>query len=739
MNKKRSKLFYFFLFSFLITIVLMALVLIYIDLNLNKEIDLNIVRAGSSSITKVFYYNKDEFGNITGEPIELKEEQIFLDKNEWCSYYDMPKNLINAFVAIEDHRFFEHNGVDWLRSGKAALTYILNMGKSEFGGSTITQQLVKNITGDNKRTPKRKIEEILRSLYIEKNIGKIQILELYLNIVYLSENCYGVNSASEIYFDKKPNELSLAECATLASIVKSPSKFDPYINIDNNKSRRNIVLAKMLEHNMITNDEYYDAINEEIVINPKIENEKRSGVFSWYTEALIDDLVRDLMKKYNLSREGALMVIYKGGLNIYSPIDPELQKHAEKVFENYKAYINSQNGAYPNASCVIMDPYSSDVIAIIGGVGSKKENRILNRATKTLRPLGSVIKPLSVYAPAIEKGYLSYSTVFDDVPMSTNDEIWPKNSPDVYHGLVDLDYSISHSLNTVSIQSLRLLGVKNSYEFLTNELDFRLSQNDKNEAPLGLGQLTNGESLINVTRAYTMFQNRGFIGNSRTYYKVTDNYGNVILENKKEYKKVISDDTSSLMNHLLSGVTRYGTAKYSLLKDVINFAGKTGTSGNSYDKWFVGYTPYYVCGVWVGFDTPTTITQGGKSPAVNLFDALMLDAHKEKNKNFNLYTSNNIVEVEYCTDSGCLPLEECRLDPRLNRIKKGYFIKGSEPKEICKLHKSVYIDSQSGMIANNDTSYLLKRKIALLDFTRENKFDNIEILDEKYTIENRSW
>ena len=326
MNKKRSKLFNIFLFSFLTAIALMVSIVIYIDLNLNKEIDLNIVRAGSSSITKIFYYNRDEYGNITGEPVELKEEQIFLDKSEWCSYYDMPKNLINAFIAIEDHRFFEHNGVDWLRSGKAALTYVFNMGKSEFGGSTITQQLVKNITGDNKRTPKRKIEEILRSLYIEKNIGKTEILELYLNIVYLSENCYGVNSASEIYFGKKPNELTLSECATLASIVKSPAKFDPYTNIDNNKSRRKIVLAKMLEHNMISKEEYYDAIDDEVSINPKIENEKRSGVFSWYTETLIDDLVQDLMEKYNLSKEGALMVIYKGGLNIYSPIDPELQK-----------------------------------------------------------------------------------------------------------------------------------------------------------------------------------------------------------------------------------------------------------------------------------------------------------------------------------------------------------------------------------------------------------------------------
>jgi len=736
--KKKNKLFRFFLISFLVIIVFSIFVVVYIDSNLNKDIDLSIVRTGSSSITKIFYYDRDEYGNITGAPIELKEEQIFLDKSEWCSYYDMPNNLVNAFIAIEDRRFFEHSGVDWLRSGNAALSYVFNMGKSEFGGSTITQQLVKNITGDNKRTPKRKIEEILRSLYIEKNIGKIEILELYLNIVYLSENCYGISSAAETYFGKKPEELTLSECAALAAIVKSPSKFDPYLNSENNKIRRNIVLSKMLEYNYITEAEYNDAINDEIIINSQIESENRSGIFSWYTEAIIDDVTKDLMERYNLSREGAMMVIYKGGLNIYSPIDPSLQRSAENVFENYKGYINHKNGIYPNASCVILDPYTSDVLTVIGGVGVKKENRILNRATQSIRPLGSVIKPLSVYAPGIEKGILKYSTIFDDVPMSNDNGYWPKNSPNVFHGLVDLDYSVSRSLNTTSIQALRLLGINNSYDFLSNELGFSLRENDKNESPLGLGQLTNGENLLNVTKAYTMFQGGGYIGNPRTYYKVTDNFGNTILENKKEYKKVISEETATIMNHLLSGVTNYGTAKYTGLKNEIALAGKTGTSGNSYDKWFVGYTAYYVCGVWVGYDNPTSVAEGGKSPAINLFDAIMTDAHNDKNKNVDLYSSNSVLEVEYCADSGCLPCEECRLDPRLNRIKTGYFIKGTEPTEICHLHKSVYIDSQTGMIANNNTSYLLKRKISLLDYIREKTYEGVEIQDDKYTLKSRS-
>ena len=385
MKRKYKSLFKIFLMFFLIAALIFVLSLIIVNSNLNKEIDLSLVRTGSS-ITKIYYYEKDDYGFPIGDPIELTSEQIFLDKSEWQSYYDMPKNLINAFIAIEDHRFFEHNGVDWLRTAKATLNYIIKLGKTEFGGSTITQQLIKNLTGDNKQTPKRKIEEILRAIHIEKNIGKIEILELYLNIVYLSENCYGVSAAAQTYFGKKVEELSLAECASLAAIVKSPVKYDPYKNPKNNKERRKLVLSEMLEEGFITKAEYEKAIDEDVIINSKIEIENKSGVYSWYTEVLIDDITAELMSKYNLSMEGAQMMIFKGGLNIYSPIDPSLQNIAEKTFENYRAYINQSNGEFPQASCIVLDPYSSDILAVVGGTGRKEGNRLFNRATQAYRP-----------------------------------------------------------------------------------------------------------------------------------------------------------------------------------------------------------------------------------------------------------------------------------------------------------------------------------------------------------------
>ena len=738
MKKRKNPLPKIIFLTFLILLVIAMIYVVYINLSVNKQIDISLVRTGSSSVTRIYYYEKDDYGNIISEPIELKDEQLFLERNEWCSYYDMPENLINAFIAIEDRRFFEHNGVDWKRTAHATANYIINFGKSEFGGSTITQQLIKNLTGDNKQTPKRKIEEIIRAINLENNIGKFEILELYLNIVYLSQNCYGVKSAARVYFDKEIEQLSLAECATLASIVKSPVIYDPYKHPDKNRERRTSVLNAMHSMDMINDDEYNNAVNEEIIINEFIENDSKVGIYSWYTEALITDVINDLMAKYNLSYEGAQMMLYKGGLNIYTAVSPEIQKIAENVFKNYKGYIANQNGTYPQASCVIINPYNSDVLAIVGGVGVKKQNRILNRATDIKRPLGSTIKPLSVYAPAIEWGDINYSSVLVDVPIKIDENsAWPKNSPDVYHGLIDIEYAVSHSVNTVAVKILDTIGIDNSFNFLKNDLGYKLTKDDKNLSPLALGQLTNGESLLKLTNSYSMFQNGGYIGKPRTYYRVEDNYENVLLENKQTSKRVISEETASIMNKLLTKTVREGTAHNSNINGVINFAGKTGTSGNNYDKWFVGYSPYYVCGVWVGYDEPKSINTIGKSPAIQLFDAIMKEAHKDKDTKKELFLSPNIVVSEYCADSGMLPCENCKLDPRMNRIKIGYFKPGTEPKEVCNLHTEIYIDSYTGLVANEDTSYLLKRKVSLLNYERDRLYERLNISDNRYLISSR--
>ena len=717
-------------------IIFLLMFILYVKFGISKEIDLSLLKTGQTTVTKIYAFDRENGEIRLDLPIELSEERIFLQNSEWCSIAGIPENLKNAFIAVEDHKFYEHKGVNWQRTIRAGLNYIANFGKSEFGGSTITQQLVKNLTGDDMVTPKRKLEEIFRAQNLEKKLTKDEILELYLNVVYLSQNCYGIQSASQIYFGKDVSELTLAECASIASIVKSPIKYDPYKYPENNISRRKIVLQAMLEQGMISKNQYKDALVEKLQINSNIENESKSGVYSWFTEKLISDIKADLMNKYKLTDEGAMAIINRGGLKIYSTIDLQAQNAVDEVFKNYIAYLKPQNGKYPEASCVILDPNTADVLAIAGGVGVKSANRIFNRATDAKRPLGSVIKPLSVYAPAIEKGVLTYASAYDDVPILKNGRLWPRNASNTYRGLVSVNYAIEHSLNTVAVKALNDLGLDSSFDFCRNKLQLNLVDEDRNEAPLALGQLTEGDTLLNATRAYTAFSSGGILSKARSYYYVTDANDNVILNNDYEGERIISADCASVMSIMLQNVAQNGTAKSLTIKNDYKIATKTGTSGENKDKWIIGYTPYYACGVWVGYDTPTSMNYSGAF-ATSMFDAVMKNAHLGKDKNAELFDSGNLVKSNFCVDSGDLPNDSCQLDPRLNRIQVGYFIKGTEPREHCELHKEIFINSQTGKIAPQGLHSIFKRKIALIDYNRASEFDEIEVFDKDYLISSR--
>ena len=725
-----------------VLIICMAFLLIlltsilYIKFGIKKEIDLSLLKPGTSTVTKIYSFDrKNGIFNIDSAE-ELIEERIFTENSEWCSINDIPENLKNAFIAVEDHKFYDHKGVNWPRTIKATLNYISNLGKVSFGASTITQQLIKNLTGDDMLTPKRKIEEIFRAQNLEKKLSKNEILELYLNVVYLSQNCYGIQSASNLYFGKNAEELTLEECASLASIVKNPSKYDPYKFPENNKSRRKIVLKEMLEQKMISQTEYNDAMNTDLAINSNIDKQRSSGIYSWFVEKLISDIKTDLMKEYNLNEEGALMMINRGGLKIYSTIDTNAQKAVDEVFQNYISFLKPQNGKYPEASCVVLDPNTSDILAIAGGVGVKSANRIFNRATDAKRPLGSVIKPLSVYAPGIEMKSFTYGTSFEDLPILNGESFWPHNANNRYMGLVSLNYGLEHSLNTVSVRALNMLGLENSFNFCKDRFKINLVDDDKNQAPLALGQLTQGDTLLNVTSSYATFANGGTISTPRSYYYVTDSNGNVIL--KKEYhgERIISEDCASIMNIMLRNVAINGTAKNLTITKKFDIAAKTGTSGENKDKWIIGYSPYYVCGVWVGYDTPITMNHAGNY-AIEMFDNVMNRAHFNKEQDMFLFNSGNLIKTQFCVDSGLAPTNACEMDLRLNRVQTGYFIKGTEPKWECNLHKEVNIDSRTGLIANDGLSSLLKRKISLLDYNRESIFKQFEPYDEKYFILSR--
>lgn len=723
----------------LLTLLGLALLLVFIAIAYYLSIDTNLdgylSNLRESSVTRIYYYDFIDRENRIGVPVELKDEELFIQKSEWISINDMPKNLINAFIAVEDKRFYNHSGVDWLRTSKAILNYVFKFDKSSFGGSTITQQLVKNLTGENETSAKRKLQEIKRALSLEKKLTKEEILEIYLNVVYLSENCYGVNCASQVFFNKDIGELSLLECASLASIVKSPSKYNPYANYDNNRKRSETVLNLMLEQGYISEEEYEDATRDNLVINKNIDNESKTGVYSWYTESLIDDVSDDLAKKLDITKDSARGIIMRGGINIYSLIDPRVQKECEKAYNEYKKYLNMQNGEYPQSSCVVLDPKTSDILAIIGSVGEKSGNLILNRAKNTKRPPGSVLKPLSVYSPSIDLNKITFSTVFDDTPILQKDgTYWPKNSPEKYRGLVPISQAVERSLNTVSVKALHELGIKNSLNYL-DRFKINYTDNDKNDSSLALGQLTNGESLLNITNAYCSFANDGIMSLPKTYLYVTDLSGNIILDNSKTEKiQVVSKDTAFIVTKLLENVVTKGTAKMINFRKDISLSGKTGTSSNNEDKWFIGYTPYYTCGVWTGYDIPKPI-YSKLNPSCLIFNSIMNNVHKDA-ISADFICPNTVIEQEFCVDSGQLSSEICNKDLRGNRTEIGYFKLGSEPLDYCNRHIEVVVDKDTEYIPNKKLPFWRRKRIALIDYEREN-FNNISVLDEEFLLKNR--
>ena len=679
MQKKKLKIALIVVMAIFLVAVISFLIFFF---SLNREIDLSLIKSGASSITRIYYFDYEDREKRIGKSQELEQEAIFLNKSEWSSIYDIPTYLSNAFIAIEDKRFFDHGGVDFLRTGKATLNYIFGKDKSSYGGSTITQQLIKNLTGDNESTPKRKIEEILRALNLETRLSKNEILEAYLNVVYLSNNSYGVRMGAKMYFNKELEDLTLAECASLAAIVKSPTKYNPHSNLSNNLKRQRVVLKEMLNQGMISSDEYYSALDQKLEINDNISEETNSGIYSWYTEALINDVATDLASKKGISFDAARDKLLKGGYNIYSTIDPKLQETLEKVYSGYAKYILPVNGKYPESACVVIDPKTSDVLALVGGKGKKDANMLFNRATQAKRPPGSTIKPLSAYAPAIDKDLINYSTIIEDSPLKIDNNVaWPKNSPDKYRGNVPVYFAVERSINTVAARVVERLGIRNSINFLKS-FSINLDKKDENLSSLALGQLSNGETLLNMTNAYSMFANGGYISKPKTYLYVTDNHGNIVLNNEGSRKRVISPETSQIMTKILQNVILQGTGKsVRISNENIDIAGKTGTSSNNEDKWFIGYTPDYVCGVWTGFDTPTPINSG-VNPSCSLFSAIFEKIYQNQDEISEFSLLDRVHEEEICIESGKKANEHCKKE---EKTTIGYF-KDGEALEYCNIH-----------------------------------------------------
>lgn len=689
-----------------LTLVFLSVVSVfsmYVDQRINTEIDLTLFEnAGSDTVTRLYYF--DEQGNA----IELSGERLHSSHvTIYTSLGSMTSNLKNAFVAIEDKRYYSHHGVDWKRTASAGVNYILKS-KATFGASTITQQLIKNVTGSDEITLKRKLQEIFYALDLESRMEKDEILELYLNIVNLSQGCYGVGAAAEKYFSKQVHELSLTECAAIAAITKSPSYYDPIKNPENNKTRRNVILSEMLAQGYITEEEYLESSSSELVLNV---SEDTAPVNSWYTDMVVEDVIDDLTVQLGYTRAAASYLVYNGGLRIYTAMDPDVQSYVESYYAD-ESNFPEDDREKGKSGIIIISSDNGDILGVAGDIGEKEANRIQSYATDSVRPSGSVIKPLSVYAPAMENGIINWASVYDDVPVEFYEDgdkysTWPNNATKTYSGLSNINYAIQNSLNTVSVRVLSELGIDNSYDFLKNKLGItNLINNDKGIAALALGQQNYGLTLRELTAAYSIFSDGGVYNAPRSYILVMTNSGDVLLSKEKNSSHVISEENAAIMTKMLENVVDHGAASYTVsLRENIDVAGKTGTTQNTCDRWFVGFTPYYICGVWYGHEYPETLPSSTNTICSSTWNQVMTALHKEfvdsdSKGSFNV--PDNVIQASFCKDSGKLMTGSCMLDPRGNRQEIGWFIDGDQPKSFCECHVTVPYDTRCNGIASED-------------------------------------
>lgn len=634
--------------------------------------------------------------NSVGDWVEY--QRIHGEENRiWVDIKNIPQTLIDAFIAIEDQRFYLHNGVDWKRTTGAFVNYLpfVNLYSSNQGGSTLTQQLIKNITSDNGETAMRKAREIARALLIEKMIDKTTILEAYLNTISLGNGICGVQVAANYYFNKNVNELTLSECASLAAITKNPSAYNPYNKLQNNKNRRDDVLFKMYELEKITEKQYIDALKQEVIVDKTQQHNFEIPINNYFIDALIDEITNDLSVKYGYSKGTASALIYNGGYRIYATVEPQIQEAIESVYENQKKYFSQKSKKDKTVSVqsamTILD-YNGNIKGIVGGTGKKTVNRGLNRAIDSPRQPGSTMKPLGVYTQAIENGKITYSTIIEDKPLEKyykDGKSGPKEWYGYYAGNMTVNAALERSANTIPCWILKdYIGVNESYDFLTQKFHFKnLVNTDKNLASLALGGCQYGITTTESAAAYAVFGNGGKYYTPTTYESVLDIDGNILLK-ASGGQQIIKESTAAIMNKLLQNVV-YGDegtgttiAGYSGMKAYA----KTGTSSESKDLWMVAGTPYYVGSVWFGFDQPENVYQSGA--AARIWRDVMRTIHKKlEYKEFEF--GESIVTENYCTHTGLLAGETC------TSTSVGYYTAEFETERCGGVHPETENDAQT--------------------------------------------
>jgi len=642
-----------------------------------------------TGLTTLIYAGDEVIEKLTGSD-NINREQV--------GYESIPKYLEHAIVAIEDERFYEHNGFDIIRIGASVVSLVNSRGNISQGGSTLTQQVYKNITGRFEQTFERKFQEIYNAILLERKLDKSSIITIYANIINMGNGSYGVQSASKMYFGKPVNELTLAEAALLAGIPNAPYLYNPYTEKGLEKSigRQHLVLNKMLELNFITKEEYNQAYNYKLVIMPKEELLQASRPTTYFVDQVISDVINQISIEKKVSKGIASQWVYNNGYRIYTTMDTRIQGAMDVVFNDETFFpildedgnvINMNAEKYaeiPQAAMVIIDQHTGEVKAIYGGNGEKTSSRTYNRATQATRQPGSSFKPIAIYGPAIDLKLITPATIIDDVPVRLD----PKNPEDLYpsnyisksyKGLTSVRNALKASVNVVAARIfVEYLGRDNCVKYLESVgIDRSDYIYDDSTVSVATGGLEVGVNPLLMASAFTAFGNSGIYIPDHTYREVIDSKGNTVITFNQPYVEAYSEQAAFIMTDMMQEVTKpantsygsNGTAYWNIhIQDrEMPIAGKTGTTSDYIDKWFVGFTPYYTAAVWYGYDNkiaPISLKKLEYSNGQKIWNAVMEKVHENlEPKAFNKPTTG-IVQRKICIYSGKTPTDLCALDPR---------------------------------------------------------------------------
>lgn len=648
------------------------------------------------------FYDAD--GNYLGELSSGEKRRI-------VSLEQMSEYLPKAYIAIEDERFYDHSGVDFKRTAAATATYIFNGGKSSFGGSTITQQVVKNLTGDKEDTATRKVKEMVKALQVEHYLSKSQILELYLNLIFVGgEDVNGVSLGAVYYFNKDVKDLSIAECAYLAGINHSPNAYLPFkqyedqakkTEMDNKiKDRTKTVLAKMKELGYIT-EEQYNASVAEVDAGLAFSNGSTATTVqvSYLTDAAIEQILQQMIEEKGYeSKSLAEIQLYSGGYKIYTTQKSGIQEILENELgkDKYGNYV-SRSGQEPMASMTIIEPTTGNVVGAAGRGEDGSTTTVLgyfNLTTDMLKQTGSSIKPLAVTCPGLESGKLTASTMFYDYSTTFPVNYTPGEWYNGWKYLVSMRYATAYSCNIPHVKALSTIGLQTGVEFL-QKMNFTDVTGNEGLA-IALGGFSNGASTLQMAAGYAMIANDGVYIQPTFYLRVEDSSGNIYIQPKsveERSTRMMSASNAYIMKSMLQSVVEPGgTATYAKI-DGIDTAAKTGTTNGDKDRWLCGFTNYYAAACWFGYNNKEEVKPSNYYTAGGIWTAVMKEVHSGLTAS-NFVFPSDIVTVTVCADSGMTATDKC------TETYSEIFVNGTVPGP-CDVHGNSYkICNETGLLAS---------------------------------------